>query len=333
MEVTQNDLAISTQGRGFWLLDKINVLQEISQIETNPYKPHLFNPDPALRTNLGGGWRSGGVSFENDISFYLPNDISLDKINMYIKDKDGNIIVDFKKNTEYLYDVDYDSSKIYAGVHTVYWDLELKAPKIQKDFVSMYYSSRGGYGPEAIPDDYNVELITMDQKYSTTLSVKIDPRWDIPEGDLVKQFNTANEVIDMINESQEKLSEMRNIVSQIKNYIKLTKGKEIHDEIKSLGTNIIEKISSIENNLYQNKIETSQDEINYARKWTNHITHLYDRITTDNQAPNDGMMKRLDELRENYEVFIKPYDEIIDKDLPLFTQFLKDNGVQGVILE
>ena len=60
---------------------------------------------------------------------------------------------------------------------------------------------------------------------------------------------------------------------------------------------------------------------------------MYDRITTDNQAPNDGMMKRLDELRENNEVFIKPYDEIIDKDLPLFTQFLKDNGVQGVILE
>jgi len=333
MEVTQNDLAISTQGRGFWLLDKINILQEISQIETKPDKPHLFNPEPALRTNLGGGWRSGGVSFENDISFYLPNDISLDKIDMYIKDKDGNVIVDFKKNTEYLFDVDYDSSKIYAGVHTVYWDLEHKAPKIQKDFVSMYYSSRSGYGPEAVPGDYNVELITMDQKYSTTLSVKIDPRWDIPEGDLVKQFNTANEVIDMINESQEKLSEMRNVVSQINNYIKLTKGREIHDEIKSLGSDIIEKISSVEKNLYQHKIETSQDEINYARKWTNHITHLYDRITTDTQAPNDGMMKRLDELRKNYEVFIKPYYEIINKDLPLFTQFLKDKGVQGVILE
>ena len=45
------------------------------------------------------------------------------------------------------------------------------------------------------------------------------------------------------------------------------------------------------------------------------------------------MMKRLDELRKNYEVFIKPYYEIINKDLPLFTQFLKDKGVQGVILE
>ena len=39
-------------------------------IEENPKKPHIFKTEPALRTNLGGGWRSGGVSFENDISFY-----------------------------------------------------------------------------------------------------------------------------------------------------------------------------------------------------------------------------------------------------------------------
>ena len=31
-------------------------------------------------------------------------------------------------------------------------------------------------------------------------------------------------------------------------------------------------LRDIEENLYQDKIETSQDEINYPRKWTNHIT-------------------------------------------------------------
>ncbi|GIR26830.1 MAG: hypothetical protein CM15mP41_0160 [Flammeovirgaceae bacterium] len=72
MEVTQNDLAISTQGRGFWMLDKINILQEVSEVLENKNNPHLFTPEKALRTTLGGGWRSGGVSFENDISFYIP---------------------------------------------------------------------------------------------------------------------------------------------------------------------------------------------------------------------------------------------------------------------
>ena len=71
-------------------------------------------------------------------------------------------------------------------------------------------------------------------------------------------------------------------------FINLTDGKDYHDDVKDLGNKIILSIKEIENNLYQDKIETSQDEINYPRKWTNHITHLYDRLTTDDQAPNEG---------------------------------------------
>ena len=83
MEVTQNDLAISTQGRGFWMLDKINVsFRKLVKLLENKNHPHLFTPEKALRTTLGGGWRSGGVSFENDISFYIPKNTPLDNVDL-----------------------------------------------------------------------------------------------------------------------------------------------------------------------------------------------------------------------------------------------------------
>ena len=137
----------------------------------------------------------------------------------------------------------------------------------------------------------------------------------------------------MIEESQNKLKDIRNITSQIKTYINLTKEKDFHEIIKDNGNEIILKLKNIEENLYQNKIETSQDEINYPRKWTNHITHLYDRITTDNQGPNDGMMNRLDELKNDYDRYIEPFDNIINKDLKEFTDRLKANGIQGIIID
>ena len=332
MEVTQNDLAISTQGRGFWILDKINVLQEVNYVIENN-KPHIFTPEDALRTNLGGGWRSSGLSFENDISFYLPNNVPLNNIEMNIKDSNGKVVIDLKKNTEYLFDVDYDSTTIYSGFHTLYWDLEYSAPKIQKDFVSMYYSARGGYGPEAVPGKYSIEMKVNNELYTRPFIIKIDPRWNIPQNELVKQFEIANEVINMIEESQEKLKEMRNISNQIRNYIKLTKGKDYHAEVKKSGEDLLKKIRTVEENLYQEKIETSQDEINYARKWTNHITHLYDRITTDSQEPNDGMINRVEELRLDYGRYIKPYDDIINTDLKNFTSMLNEKGVKGIILD
>ena len=197
----------------------------------------------------------------------------------------------------------------------------------------MYYSARGGYGPEAIPGKYTIEMNINEDTYSSPFTVKIDPRWDIPQSELIKQFEVANEVIDMIEESQDKLKEMRGISNQIQNFIKLTDGKEYHDEIKKNGDEILGKIRSIEENLYQDKIETSQDEINYARKWTNHITHLYDRITTDNQEPNDGMIDRVEELRLDYERFIKPYNDIINMDLKNFTKMLNEKGVKGIIID
>ena len=331
MEVTQNDLAISTQGRGFWLLDKINILQEINKITSNQNTPHIFKPEEALRTSLGG-WRSGGIGFDNDISFYLPNNVELDKVNMSIKDQEGNDVINLKESVEYLHDVDYDSTTIYGGVHTFYWDLAYEAPEIQKDFVSMYYSARGGYGPDALPGNYLIELEIEGVKYNQDFKVSIDPRWNIAREELVKQFNSAMIVKDMIEKSQEKLNEIRNISDQINTFINLTKEKDFHEEIKESGNNIISKLREIEENLYQNKIETSQDEINYPRKWMNHITHLYDRITTDDQEPNDGMINRLDELKSDYQKFIEPYDKIINGDLKEFTDILSSNGVKGIII-
>ena len=330
MEVTQNDLAISTQGRGFWILDKINVLQEIHLIDD---KPLLFTPEPALRTNLGGGRRSGGIRFENDISFYLPRDYNVDEIELFIKDPSGNVVVNFQERTSYLFDVDYDEEKVYAGTHTIYWDLEHEEPKIQKDFISMYYSASRGNGPLAVPGTYTVELNVQGEVYSKPLEVRMDPRWKISAQDLEMQFNVSSEVVGLINESQEKLSEMRGIVSQITKFISLTEGKDYHSEVKDLGNSIIESIKNVENNLYQDKIETSQDEINYPRKWTNHITHLYDRLTTDDQAPNDGMLDRVQELKSDYERYINPYQEIVSVDVPNFTKFLREKGAMGIILD
>ena len=161
----------------------------------------------------------------------------------------------------------------------------------------------------------------------------MDPRWKISAQDLEMQFNVSSEVVGLINESQEKLSEMRGIVSQITKFISLTEGKDYHSKVKDLGNSIIESIKNVENNLYQDKIETSQDEINYPRKWTNHITHLYDRLTTDDQAPNDGMLDRVQELKSDYERYINPYQEIVSVDVPNFTKYLREKGAMGIILD
>ena len=147
------------------------------------------------------------------------------------------------------------------------------------------------------------------------------------------QLDAVNKVIDLIDESQNKLEEMRSIKKQISDLTELTEEKEFYEKLKDLGTSVIEKITLIEDELYQKKIETSQDEINYPRKWTNHITHLYDRIIEGDSKPNSGMQERWKELNENYLKIIAPYKQILDEDLSNFLQFLSENKVDRIILD
>ena len=61
--------------------------------------------------------------------------------------------------------------------------------------------------------------------------------------------------------------------------------------------------------------------------------HLYDRLTTDDQAPNDGMIERVQELKSDYERYINPYQDIVSVDVPNFTKFLREKGAMGIILD
>ena len=330
MEVTQNDLAISTQGRGFWILDKINILQQINQLSSNKNSIYLFTPEIAYRSNLNdGGWgyNEGADGLNNTISFYLKEDSNTEDISLVIKDQKDSIIVDLEYEFE-------EEDTIKAGIHEVYWDLEHDYPNLQEDFVSMYYRASNPSGPKAIPGEYKIELVVGKETTSKPFILKIDPRWKhLTLADFQAQLDAANKVIDLIDESQNTLEEMRSIKKQISDLIELTEEKEFYEKLKDLGTNVIEKITLIEDELYQKKIETSQDEINYPRKWTNHITHLYDRIIEGDSKPNSGMQERWKELNENYLKIIAPYKEILDEDLNNLLQFLSENKVDRIILD
>ena len=101
--------------------------------------------------------------------------------------------------------------------------------------------------------------------------------------------------------------------------------------IKTQSQSIIEKLDALEDDLFQNKIETSQDEINYPRKWTNHIARLYQVLIGDDHRPTGGMVERWDDLRMQYESLIAPLDGIMT-DVQAFNDLLSTEEVARIIV-
>ncbi|MEM8895742.1 MAG: glycosyl hydrolase, partial [Bacteroidota bacterium] len=318
MEAHMNDLVISTQGRSFWILDDLTPLQEKAEAESA--SAYLYSPMPAYRTSVGG-WSGLPAS----IRFYLSEELG----------KDHNLsifILDSKQDTVKTWSGE-DLKDLSKGINNIKWNLQYAAPEMAENFVAMVFSAKSARGPRAVPGNYTVGLSNSGEVQTKTLEVKIDPRWTgITTADFQAQFDMAVKVRDLIDESQDNIRNIRSVRTQLNDISDRAIKAGYSSSIKESSDAIIEKLDALEENLFQNKIETSQDEINYPRKWTNNIARLYQVLIGDDNRPTGGMIERWDDLSKAYEEYIAPLNDIMENDLKAFNDLLSQENVSRIIV-
>ena len=73
--------------------------------------------------------------------------------------------------------------------------------------------------------------------------------------------------------------------------------------------------------IFQDKIKSSQDEINFERKFTNHLIRLYRVVLGQHGAPTKGELERWDDLQKAYLPFEEAYKQYVEK-IKVFNQEL-----------
>ncbi len=314
MEVYNKDLAISTQGRAFWILDDLTPLHQIKAAAAA--ENYLFKPRNTVRTNVGG-WKGLSANIHFKVSENAKN---------------GTVklaIVDSQNDTAKTWSLNDD---LKAGMNKVSWDLRYDAPKMADNFVAMVFSTKSAPGPKAVPGIYKVHLTVNGEIQTQELEIVKDPRWEnITVADYQEQYDFAQEIKSLINESQNHIRAMRSAKAQIENTASKAMQAGYSESIKAEGEAIISSLNALEEDLFQNKILTSQDEINFPRKWTNHIARLYRVVVDDDDKPTGGMRERYQDLKQQYENYIAPLDEVMNSKIPGFNKMLQSEGVPNII--
>ncbi|MFH1765928.1 MAG: sialidase, partial [Gemmatimonadota bacterium] len=118
-----NDLVVATYGRGFWILDDITPLQQLSS-EVLSSSGHLFEPRPAYRFRN----KEGRVSQPEDpgagqnpesgasIHYYLGGDTAAD-VSLDVLDSTGQVVSSVRDVPD------------AAGLHRVFWDLRYESSR------------------------------------------------------------------------------------------------------------------------------------------------------------------------------------------------------------
>ncbi len=326
LETVENDLAISTQGRSFWILDNLSPLQEAKLVAKKSL--HLLSVQDAYRTNVGGRNGSGAT-----IQFFVkdPEMDSTSTISLSIVDDSGKIAR--RWSTVPSMDSNEKKLTIRNGLNQVRWNLTYTPPKMVKNFVAMDFSAGREPGPKAVPGIYRVILEKGEFELEDSFELKIDPRWkETTKSDLQQKFDLEQEVITLITESQDLIREIRSIRKQTSNIAEMAVKAGHNNRLKTLAAALDKELTLVENRLIQNKTETTQDEINFPRVFSNHIVRLFRVIVNEHNAPTGGMLERWKDLQDAFATIKSDYAQIKEDQFKDFDVALAEEKVDRIII-
>ena len=161
-----NDLVIGTHGRGFWVLDDLGLLQELT---SERVAEHSFLAKPQAATQIrerNRGRRAFGHSYWTApnpprgaiIDFWIGDAAEGESLSVDVLDRDGEVIRQILEDTA------------TRGAHRVSWDLRFDDPPSDSES-----SWRKPLGRFVVPDTYRIRLSVGDAEHIAELSVLGDP--------------------------------------------------------------------------------------------------------------------------------------------------------------
>ncbi|MBI3082090.1 MAG: hypothetical protein HYY94_04130, partial [Gemmatimonadetes bacterium] len=225
IKVVGSDLAISTMGRSFWVMDDVQPLRELSQqVASQPR--HLFQPRDAYRTRYGGGFGLGSRDPAEPeylrpgaiIDYYFAQPPS-GEVKLEILDNQNNVIRAFssegpgapsqmQQGMRAPVMVQAGSPRLdqAAGMHRFIWDLAHPGAWDAEP------QRAGSGGPLAVPGSYRVRLSAADWSETKSFRVLMDPRIaqdGVTLADLEGQLGLSLKVRDALSEARMALPRVR----------------------------------------------------------------------------------------------------------------------------
>ncbi|RLD21472.1 MAG: glycosyl hydrolase [Bacteroidetes bacterium] len=298
--VKDNDVVLGTHGRGFWILDDIGPMRQMTAPMFDQTAV-LFEPADPIR----------GI-YQLKVQYHLKD--QMDSVKIEILDSEDHVINTFVgKDLEYKPDPNLPwwrrggSTKptVAAGVNAFTWDLRYPGATTFEGMI--IWSARTGRGPLAPVGEYKVRLSVGDYSDVQSFSLLMNPNLQgVTEEDLVEQFDLSNKIIEKESAANEAVIEIREMKSAIENGL-----KDITDsELTASANDLVDEITIIEKALYQTKNQSPQDPLNYPIRLNNKLSSLRRSVENGEARPTDAAYQVFDELSEELAGHLAKLDNI-----------------------
>jgi photosystem II stability/assembly factor-like uncharacterized protein len=357
----EKELVAATQGRSFWILDELPLVQQMMDAGglKSVADTHLFKPKDTYRMPGGGGFTLpptatvGANPASGAVVYYSLKAKPTTDLVLEFTDASGKSIRKFTARLpraggpqgqapgEQAQAPAGEEGGFFGGggparvttdlgLNRFVWDLRYPEPV---RFPGMILWAGETRGPRIVPGNYQVKL-TVDGKTMTEgFEVKPDPRLATTTTDYAKQLDLALKIRDKLSETHNAIIQIRDVRKQVEDLLRRLRGEPNFKVINDAGTALNKNLTSIEEALYQTKNQSSQDPLNFPIRLNNKLAALGGVVSRSETPPNDQSYAVYDELAAQIDAQLQRLGQIMKTDVPAFNQLVRDQNIPAVTVK
>lgn len=333
LRLAHGDLVLSTQGRGFWILDNVGVLRQLPAPDVASRTNRLYKPETAIRINAGADKgpdpRSGPeyILPGAQIDYYVAPGHEHEPVTLSILDSSGHVARRFTSEGPApksggaggeddglgtyrpAYPTKLDDR---PGMHRFIWDLRYtgapaaplprgprsSSPKPGESGKPGESLPRVPVGPVAPPGTYTVQMTIGHDAASQPLTIVEDPRIlasGVTDADLDGLFAHNMRVLKLVNDTNIDVVRLNAAMAALKRHPDAAKEKAL---------------KAITDRLITPKVRYSQPGLQ------THVTYLYSETNFADQKVGPDAIARYQQLRPEIDEITAELDHLLGPATP-----------------
>jgi photosystem II stability/assembly factor-like uncharacterized protein len=327
VEVKDNDLVIGTHGRSFYVMDNISVLRQANAAMTNEAVV-LFDPADAVRSVARGVF----------IDYYLKE--PAETVTIEILDPAGKVVrtytgpaqpppagdrpAEMEEGDEGPRQAPAARVTAAKGMNRFTWDM--RYPNAV-DFPGLILWAASTRGPAAPPGRYQVRVTaagaTRTQDFAIERNAAVP---GVTNADLQAQFALALQINQRVSDANRAVIRIRGMKDQITE--RLTRADNA--AIKSAGESLIDKLTNVEGEIYQHRLRSGQDPLNFPIRLNNKLAALQGTVEGGDSRPTDQAQAVFTALSARLDQQLARLETLVQTDLPVLNRLLEGAGLTPV---
>ncbi len=328
LTIKENDLVVATQGRAFWVLDDLSVVQQM-QDDIAAKRLFAFTSADAYRYNGTQNMqpKNAGANPPNGsiIHYFIKDVADSAKVSIEIMDKNKQQIKLFSTTAKEK----EDKIEVAKGMNRFVWDMNYAAAEKVEGQILWHGSIPG---PKAAPGNYYYKIKAEKDSVEGSFTIKANPAYNMSQQAYDDQFNFLITVRDKFNEIQKAGKNIRDLRRQINEFTE-KQGKDLPKEIKQQADTINKQITTIEEALHQTKAKSGQDVLNFPIRLDDKISGLYDFAVSGNAAPAKQVKDAYTELAAQADVHLAKLKKILDEDVVKLNSSIREKTLPVIGLK